>query len=236
MLTRYYKNRNGSQEHENRAGGWQIVYTGFILILLCFFIMLTSFASLQKAKITQFVKSFSNAVSVFEGGQSIEKGETQINAEAMIIDKEDEIAKLFEKVNSLTQDNNLSQINIHRSAKGVVITLSDKLLFASGDAKLSTSSYELLERIATIIKKVKVPVEIEGHTDNVPIYTDKYPSNWELSTARAVNVLRFMTEKQKVDIYLISAVGMSQFHPVVPNSSMDNKSKNRRVEIVFKPQ
>ncbi|MGD9365269.1 MAG: OmpA family protein [Desulfobacteraceae bacterium] len=217
------------------GGGWQIVYTGFVLILLSFFIMLTSFASLEKSKITRFARSFSNAVTVFSGGRSLEQGETMINGDALMVDKEDPMAQLFETVHDLSQKSGLENIDIRRSSKGVVMTLADKMLFESGAATLSESAYPILTRITAIIKKIKVPVEIEGHTDDLPIHTVAYPSNWELSTARAVNVLRYMTEKQQVEKHLLSAVGLSEYHPVVPNNSLENRNRNRRVEIIFKP-
>lgn len=228
--------KNSTRSISGALGGWQIVYTGFILILLCFFILLTSFASLEQSKITRFVKSFSNAVAVFDGGRSLEKGETVINSDAMMVDKENQIALLFEKVSVLGQQIGLENMDIRRSQKGVIITLSDKMLFASGDAVISVRAYPLLIKITDIIKNAGVPVEIEGHTDDVPISTAKYPSNWELSTDRAVNVLRFMTEGQKVNKNLLSAVGKSQYHPVVHNNSEANRRKNRRVEIIFKPE
>lgn len=231
---KHNRKRNGIVP--GNAGGWQIVYTGFILILLCFFILMTSFASLEQSKVTRFVKSFSNAVAVFSGGRSLEPGETVINSDAMMVDKENQIALLFDKVNVLSQKIGLENMDIRRSQEGVVITLADKLLFASGEAVLSSSAYPLLEKITAVIKMVGVPTEIEGHTDDVPISTDNYPSNWELSTDRAVNVLRFMTEGQHVDSNLLSAVGKSQYHPIVQNSSEAHRNKNRRVEIIFKPE
>jgi chemotaxis protein MotB len=228
------KQKRGFGVLPGNGDGWQIVYTGFVLILLSFFIMLTSFASLEKSKITRFARSFSNAVTVFSGGRSLEQGETMINGDALMVDKEDPMAQLFETVHDLSQKSGLDHIDIRRSSKGVVMTLADKMLFESGSATLSKSAYPILTGITSIIKKIKVPVEIEGHTDNLPIHTAEYPSNWELSTARAVNVLRYMTEKQQVDKQLLSAVGLSEYHPVVPNRSVENRNRNRRVEIIFK--
>jgi chemotaxis protein MotB len=219
-----------------RPDGWQMVYTGFVLILLCFFIMLTSFASFQESRITQFVRSFSNAVTVFKEGNALEKGETIISNDAAMVDKDDPLARLFEKVNQLGRQNGLGNVDVRRTPRGVIMTLSEKMLFASGSATLSMPSYPLLRRVAAIIKTVGVPVEIEGHTDDVPIRTEAYPTNWELSTARAVNVLRYLTENQGVDRHKISAVGMSQYHPLVANTSDENRYKNRRVEIIFKPE
>jgi chemotaxis protein MotB len=224
----------GRQQHD--AGAWQIVYTGFILILLCFFIMLTSFASLDHSRITQFVQSFSNAVSVFEGGRSLEPGKTVINADAMVVDKEDPIALLFETVKQAGEQNGLEGISIQRSERGVVMTLADKMLFESGEAVLSPSSHELLKKIGMIVNSAHTRVDIQGHTDDQPIRTPDFPSNWELSTARAVNVLRYLVAEVGVSPHRLSAVGLSKYHPLVPNTSAENKARNRRVEIIFRPE
>ena len=227
---------NNPQHQQTGTGGWQIVYTGFILIMLCFFIMLTSFASLQDSKITRFANSFSNAVSVFSGGRSLESGETMINADSMVVSKNDRIALLFEKVKMLGQQNGLSHISLRRSQRGIIMTLADNTLFESGNADLSKSSYALLKKISVMINKMDVHVDIEGHTDDRPIQTDAYPSNWELSTARAVNVLRFLVSEGKVKSEGLSAVGLSKYHPMVPNSTSGNRAKNRRVEIIFRAE
>jgi chemotaxis protein MotB len=224
-------------EHpQTDAGGWQVVYTGFILILLCFFIMLTSFASLERSRITRFVQSFANAVSVFEGGRSLEPGKTVINADAMVVDKEDPIALLFEKVKKLGDQHGLDSISIRRGERGIIMTLADKMLFESGDAELSTSSHALLKKIGMIINSTHAHVDIQGHTDDRPIRTSAFPSNWELSTARAVNVLRFLIADAGVSSHRLSAVGLSKYHPLVPNISVENRAQNRRVAIIFKPE
>lgn len=236
MVQQRRKKQRRASMDRSRPDGWQMVYTGFVLILLCFFIMLTSFASFQESKVTQFVRSFSNAVTVFKDGNALEQGETIISNDAAMVDKDDPLARLFEKVNQLGRDNGLNNIDVRRTPKGVTMTLSEKMLFTSGSATLSASSYSLLGKIASIIKSVGVPVEIEGHTDDVPIQTAAFPSNWELSTARAINVLRYLTEKQRVDQHYTSAVGMSQYHPVAANTTEENRNRNRRVEIVFKSE
>ncbi len=236
MLMRRHKTNLNGASVPGKTGNWQTVYTGFALIMLCFFVMLTSFASLQESKITRFVKSFSDAVTVFDSGQSLEPGETMINSDATMVNKEDQLARLFERVSSLGQHAGLNNLDLDQTPKGVVITLADKMLFASGEAIFSEFARPILKKIATIIQMARVPVEIEGHTDDVPIASADYPSNWELSTARAVNVLRYFAEVEGVDLKLLSALGRSQYHPVVPNNSVENRNRNRRVEIVFKPE
>jgi chemotaxis protein MotB len=217
------------------VGRWQIVYTGFVMILLCFFIMLTSFASLESSRITQFVQSFAGAVSVFNKGRSLESGKTILNPDAMVVDKEDPVAMLFEEVRQLGKQSGLDQVSIRRGIRGIVMTLADKLLFQSGDAALSKSSYGLLNKIGKIINSTNAQVDIQGHTDDRSIRTDAYPSNWELSTARAVNVLRYLISEAGVSSHRLSAVGLSKYHPLVPNTSEENRAQNRRVEIIFRP-
>lgn len=231
---RHIRRKKNAAQIQPDIGGWQMVYTGFILILLCFFIMLTSFASLEQSKISRFVRAFSTAVTVFSGGRSLEEGTTMINTHAMIMDKEDKMAQLFETIRTLKQHNELHQVTLSRGKQGVVMTLADKLLFPSGDANLSQSAKPLLVKIGQIIKAVQAPVEIGGHTDNVPIRTAAFPSNWELSTARAVNVLRFLIEQHAIPTRKLSAVGFASYQPAASNDSALERAKNRRVEIIFK--
>jgi chemotaxis protein MotB len=237
-LDMFKQRRHSHKPHADRRqtdfGGWQMVYTGFVLILLCFFIMLTSFASLEQSKISRFTRAFSTAVTVFGEGRSLEKGSTMIDTHAMIMDKEDKMAQLFKTVRALKQRSELDQVTLSKGSRGVVMTLSDKLLFSSGDANLSASAKPLLVKVGQIIQTVQVPVEIEGHTDNVPIRTASYPSNWELSTARAVNVLRFLIEHHAISTQKLSAVGFASYQPAASNASVQGRAKNRRVEIIFK--
>ncbi len=225
-----------SEYQSTGINGWQIVYTGFILILLCFFIMLTSFASLDDSKITRFVDSFSNAVSVFNSGRSLESGKTITGGDTLVADKEDRIAALFEQVKTLGIRQGLHGINLRRSRRGVIMTLADKTLFDSGEAALSGASYELLNKISAIINKMDVQIDIRGHTDDNPIRSQAYASNWELSTARAVNVLRYLISEGHVASGRLSAVGLSKYHPLVPNTSAANRAWNRRVEIIFRAE
>lgn len=236
MILQGHQKRRPLEPNNARTDGWQIVYTGFVLILLCFFIMLTSFASLEEAKITRFTRAFSSAVNVFNSGNSLEKGETLLNEAAMLVDKEDKMARLFQKVKVESHQADLLHVDIQSSSRGVIMILADTLLFTSGEAKLSHSAHLLLEKISGIIKRIQVPIEIEGHSDDRPIRTAAYASNWELSTARAVSVLRYLIETQHVDSGRLSAVGFSKYRPSVKNDSDANRAKNRRVNIIFKTE
>lgn len=233
-LKPYKQTGSGAINDQTMANGWQIVYTGFILIMLSFFILLTSFSSLDASKVTRFVSSFSNAVSVLNHGKSIEKGDTMLDAEFTIQARKNAIAELFEKVRQVSSELGLEDIMMQTTKHGVVMTLKDSLLFESAKADLSYDAYPRLDKIGRLIQRIDVPVEIEGHTDSRPIHTQRFPSNWELSTARAVTVLRYFIEMKKIDVQRLSAVGFSEYHPVAANDSPVHQAINRRVNFVFK--
>ena len=213
--------------------GWQIVYTGFILIMLCFFIMLTSFASLDPSRITRFVNSFNHAVNVLNAGQNIEEGEAIVDEQVNLLAREDLRAKLFESVHQAASDEGMTHIDISQVPTGVVLRLKEKLLFDSGEAILTEAAREQLEPVGRIIQRIGAAVEIQGHTDDRPIRSGRFPSNWELSTARAISVLRFLSASAGVDRRLLSAVGYAEFNPLADNSTEAGRATNRRVDVVF---
>lgn len=225
----------GKTDNDGSGGqGWQIVYTGFVLILLCFFIMLCSFASMQEEKIIRFVQSFESAISIFSGGLSFESGKDVLNPTPDITDKNSEIARILEELETLINNLGLpKEINSFISDKGIVMSLSDTVLFESGVARISEEAIPILEKVGSIMTKTACDIQIEGHTDNFPINSGRFPSNWELSTARAVNVLRFFLEKVKIFPERLTAVGFGEFQPLFPNDTPEHMAKNRRVEIVF---
>jgi len=127
-----------------------------------------------------------------------------------------------------------SQASVEIQRRGLVINLlTDKLLFASGSAALSPAGYPLLEQIARLLQlESSQPIAVEGNTDNVPIDTPQYPSNWELSTARASRVVRFLIE-HGVDPARMAAVGYAEQRPIATNATPEGRQRNRRVEIVL---
>ena len=116
---------------------------------------------------------------------------------------------------------------------GALISLSDTLIFDSGEATINESAYPVLDRISGVLNEICLPMSVEGHTDNVPIHTAQFPSNWELSVARAVNVAKYFVEKGNIPPELVSAAGYGEMHPLVPNDTPEHRAMNRRVEIVL---
>jgi chemotaxis protein MotB len=227
--------RSGPQNGDSSSGGgWEIVYSGFILIMLCFFIMLCSFSTMEEAKVMQFVRSFSNAVSIFPGGMSFESGTVVLPESAGMVGSRSELAKIFENLERLSDRFNMKdEIELLFSREGLVMRLSEHTLFESGVAAISPQALPLLEKIGVIVAQTTYLIRIEGHTDDVPIHTAVFPSNWELSTARAVNVLRYLGEHHRIDSLRLSAEGFGEFQPLVANDTPENRAKNRRVEVIF---
>ncbi len=131
------------------------------------------------------------------------------------------------------------QIQITEMKNRLTMTMVDKIIFPSGSAEISKEGKEVLDKVTAILKEVKDKrIQVEGHTDNVRIVSvlkKRFPTNWELSTARATEVVRYLQETGGLDPKLLSATGYSEYQPVAPNDTDEGKHKNRRIEIVLLP-
>ena len=233
-MKREPKKKSLKHSNDSSGGGWEVVYSGFILIMLCFFIMLCSFSTMEEAKIMRFVKSFASAVSIFPGGRKFEPGLVVLPESSDMVDSKSSFAKIFEELEILVMQSKLEEdVSISFSSEGLIMRLADHALFGLGVADLSMEAGPLLEKIGAVIAKTSYLVRIEGHTDNLPIHTERFPSNWELSTARAVKVLRYFIEKHGVPSQRLSAVGFGEYQPLVSNDTLKHRAQNRRVEIIF---
>lgn len=219
---------------ESFGGGFEIIFSGFILILLCFFIMLSSFSTMEAAKIMTFVKSFVRAVSILPGGVKFDQGSAIMPDSPDMVENKNELARVFAEMTALSARLDLKEdLEMFYCPEGLVMRLTDHALFEVGVAEISERALPMLEKVGAIIAKTPFEVRIEGHTDDLPIRTVQFPSNWELSTARAVNVLRYLVETHGIPSDRLAAVGFGEFQPVAPNASPDHRAKNRRVEIIF---
>jgi chemotaxis protein MotB len=144
-------------------------------------------------------------------------------------------ADLRERLSKELTDKN---VEIEQLKGQLSVRMLDKIVFRSGSADILPSGMEVLDKLAEALKGNTDTIRVEGHTDDTPISAKlqaKFPSNWELSAARAAGVARYFETKQGIDPKRLEAVGFSMYQPVAPNDSPDNKQRNRRVEIVLKP-
>jgi len=142
-----------------------------------------------------------------------------------------------ELVGKLEQEIERGEVRISELKGKLTVNVVDKILFDSGKAELKQEGIKVLQQIGDILKSaVDKNIQVEGHTDNVPIrgpLTEKYPSNWELSTARATTVLHFLQERVNISGERLSAVGYGEYQPVASNSTAEGRAQNRRIQIVL---
>ena len=132
-----------------------------------------------------------------------------------------------------------NQVQITQMADKLKVSIVDKILFASGESEISPEGLKVLKRVGDILKKsADKIVRVEGHTDNIPIkgrLQKKFPTNWELSTARATNVVRFLQDEVGMVPERLESVGMGEYHPVSENETKEGRAQNRRIEIMLLP-
>lgn len=206
-----------------------MVYTNLMMLLMTFFIVLVSASSVQKEKFKLVTESFEEFIA--SGGRGILWGERlPLDFDYLIAQ---ERRKIREKISAsfrrvLRED---SGLEILTREAGVVIKLSGEISFELGEAELRIEVKTILDEVASLLKQYSYPVCIEGHTDNLPIYSQEFTSNWELSAARAINVVKYLQEKGINKERLIAA-GYGEYRPLVSNDTPEDRAFNRRVEIV----
>lgn len=208
------RKRNNNNEEEN-IHRWLISYSDFLTLLFTFFVALYALSTVDITKAEKMTTSLRKVFKVIDEPISFE---------------EDRNKAIIEDLRKLLND--VSGISIKSDARGVVITLPDSLLFDSGSASLKPESTDALTRIAEKLKEIPGKIAIEGHTDNVPISSSIYKSNWELSAARASSVLHFLLQRGlNPDRFIIAGYG--EYRPVAPNDTEEGRAKNRRVELII---
>jgi chemotaxis protein MotB len=225
MKNRYLKSMQHPPRTHRDPAVWLTTFNDLITLLMVFFVLLFSMGSLDADRFAVFQKGLQNAMGVLEGGMNAPQGMVS-DYQRSLLDRD-----LLEGQNFLKFSRS-EGLEAEYTRKGIRITLRDELLFRSGSAKITEEGHRLLNTLAAVIRPMQRHVRIEGHTDDRPISTLRYPSNWELSTARAVNVLTYLLQGD-LDPVLLSAAGYGSCRPRVPNDSQDNRALNRRVEIIL---
>lgn len=133
----------------------------------------------------------------------------------------------------ITENGYGAAVKLIQNERGITVSILDDILFASGKADLNKDSKNVLNKLSNVIRTIPNDLRIEGHTDNVPISSNVYPSNWHLSVARATNTAYYLMTDEGIPQGRVSIVGYSEFKPVAPNSTIEGRAQNRRVDIVI---
>jgi len=223
----------GATESQTGAG-WLTTFNDLVTLLMVFFVLLFSTSTIDIKKMENFKYLLQRGLGVLKEGKMTSVEVKELQPDNMSARNEE----IFQT--GLTPDlieDMLKTLNSERgikavyTKKGVYITLDNSILFKNGVADINAECLPLLDKITTMIGKISNPVRVEGHTDNVPVHSRKFPSNWELSIARAVNVVKYFVEARKILPERLSAVGYGESKPIYDTS--DNRVKNRRVEIIL---
>ncbi|PUU94680.1 MAG: chemotaxis protein MotB [Halanaerobium sp.] len=232
------RNNNNNNNNDNEPGSpaWMTTFGDMMTLLLVFFVLLYSFSTMDVEKFKGFISALQSQLGVLEGGQTITSNP---NIDAGTLGEDyaqapQNIQQIMRELDNYIESNNLGdRVNVENKRKGLVISLTGEILYELGRARIREQGREVLAMISDILKDIPNDIMIEGHTDNLPIRTDEFPSNWELSTARAVNVIKFLIEERGFDPARLSAAGYSEYRPVAENTSPEGRAENRRVEVVI---
>lgn len=214
---------------------WLTTFNDMITLLMVFFVLLFSMGRMDVKRFKHFQNALQSAMGVLNEGRHDSVGiithRTGDASHAPEGNKESSTVK-----NGDVPTDNAQGLEAEYTPKGIHLTLDDRLLFASGSARLTMGGGALLNKVARIIKPLNRTIRVEGHTDNMPIATGAFPSNWDLSAARAVNVVKYLIDEAGIAPHLLSAAGYGDSKPRAPNDSETNRSRNRRVEILLGPE
>lgn len=213
---------------------WKTTFLDAMMLLLTFFVLLMSMVTFEKIKLEQAAGSLKESFGVLKQGAKTEIEKESIFKETQIVEEVQSTRKLMSGLVNYIESVNLDNfISVIETDTGVSIRMMDTVLYGLGDATLKESAYAVLDKISAIAKDAPYNIVVEGHTDDLPMRPNaRFQSNWELSTARAANVVKYFIEKG-VNPKKLAASGFAEFHPLVPNINKENRAKNRRVEINF---
>ncbi len=218
---------------------WLLTYADLITLLLIYFIVLFAMSQIDLSKYHKMADAMSNAFNVMPtaGNPDVLPPGSKLvmpPVAPMFSEEEASYKQVEQAVKEVAaQLKATASFDVHEEKRGLVISIADTALFGGGTADLNPNMQRALDKIATSMRNMPNRIHIEGHTDDIPISTARFPSNWELSTARATNVLRYLAERKGLPSSRLAAAGYGEHYPRVPNSSAESRAKNRRVDIVI---
>lgn len=254
-----YNHRRRNKPHKKGAPAWMVTFSDLMSLILVFFILLFSMSQIDVEKFRALANSF-NDTAVFDYSPSVvpmenkmdqgqnqgipntvdkepaesKESEQQKLGELDQADSDKSLSHLLEEVQSYLKESEISNsITAIREERGVVLVLDEQVLFETGEARIIAQAKPFLNKVGDLLNRVPNIVKVEGHTDNRPISTAKFPSNWELSGARASSVIRYFIGRHNLEPERFISVGYSDTRPIAPNTTSANLQKNRRVEIVI---
>lgn len=233
----------------NLSGSWILTYSDMVTIVLCFFIIFFVTSSRENSLLSDIKNKLGNKVSTLEeeseklrdynldlikANKDLENKANSLAEELFKLKdiKKDMKTSNEEFIKYLRENNLLDDVYLQQNDDGLLIRFKDNILFPSGSANINSNGYDILEKVADKLKKIDNRVRVVGFTDNIPAGT-KYNSNWELSAARAIKVVKYFIEEKGIDQERLSFTGWGEHKPIASNDTAEGRRKNRRIEITI---
>jgi chemotaxis protein MotB len=249
------KKRKTEEEHENLER-WLVSYADFITLLFAFFVTMYAISRVDQAKFGSMVESLQRALGSVTMAQMAQKETGAFTTYSKPIDvsisplvpqkgqneKEnlENLAKeIQDKMEGMAQSGaaqgevSLKQISYFIDKRGLILRFSERFFFDSGEASIREEAIPLINILGESLASIPNQIRIEGHTDSVPINTPQFPSNWELSTARATTLVHYFLTQSKFDPNRLSAAGYGEFRSIASNNNSQGRALNRRVDVVI---
>jgi chemotaxis protein MotB len=238
--------RRKKPAHHSSSERWLVSYADFITLLFAFFVVMYSAAQVDKRKVGQLATAIQVAFQQLGAFPTIgnpsalnphEPGVFSNPPPAGAVPAQegngDLVSLRKDLEQALAQEISRGEVAVHGGPEGLVISLRELGFFDSGSASFKAASQAAISRMAELLAKDQHNLRIEGHTDNVPIHNSQFNSNWELSTARATQMILLLIEKYRLPPGSLSAAGYGEYHPIASNSTEAGRATNRRVDVVI---
>jgi len=241
--------RRRAATHSN-AERWILPYADFVTLLFALFVAMYAMAQQDRNGAKRFSESVREAIKTggvptalrslmasHDGSRpSPAPASTDTTAKGQLPAGDSSLQQPFLKLSeALNSEIDSGNVELHLEKRGLVVTLQQQSFFPSGDDTIAESSYPALARVAAVIAGLPNPVQLEGHTDSVPIHSARFRNNWELSSARSIALLELFQNKFGIDPARFTVAGYAQNVPVASNRTDEGRARNRRVEIVIQP-
>lgn len=236
--------RRVARQEKTGAADWLVTYGDLVTLLLTFFVLLFSFSTIDAQKWQALVSSFTGGAGILDGDTSLyefpeltpkEINELEISAGNMDDEELDYFIKLFRDIEGYLDEKEIAaEVKMSREFTEILLRFKESVLFDTGQAEIKIEAIDILNTIADVFSSYDDAIErirVDGHADSRPINTHVYPTNWDLSAKRAVNVVRYFSEEKYLKPSKLSASAYGEFHPIDSNSTKEGMAKNRRVEI-----
>jgi chemotaxis protein MotB len=234
------------------APEWMVTYSDLVTLLLCFFVLLYSMATISTEKFEQINRSLrltfqtsANAdrfednigkdiTAILHNQEEVTKQQDYEQPSQESTDEKEDLEELVKKLRELILELDLGEyVQVFDGENSVILRINSIILFDIGDAVIKDTAMLTLSRVGSLLGSLDRDIVVQGHTDDLPINTFLFPSNWELSTKRATNIVKFFIERDGLEASRLTATGNAEFQPVAPNDTPENRSKNRRIDVVI---